>query len=1007
MHSLSHSHPHLPPKRDSGWLIRVCAGLAMLCLVFQMAIIARDTCVVSMNATHPHSPAFSSVMNASFHNQTTSRLVQSPLLTSFPSTRSSNTTAPSLSDTQRPDPLTGAEQHAGDSRPSASTASSHAPTVNPLPSPLSTRARHAAAHPVDHAALPSPTSAAPTLPLADGSLSRSASLMLSTPLPNRLDTQDLNVPRTPSPPPPATHDHDTLTSNHTSIAALTTTPVPPGDTHCALAVPFGPEWTAQYTTWQAPQFIAGPTYRPIYELLDGNATLGVGVRYDEAFGHPRLTSWFVPSGVDAELQLVDVVINFDDHSTSSATAVEASSLPLFQMLDSLFTYGAQFLRQVMIIAPPSTDVSSTVAHGLAAAFRDRRKWPVNVVDAIELTGARDHSVDALTEVLARRVGLPEKYLRPFVTANRKLVIDYLIEANLHRVPNAGRFTLYVPDPRASPFTRTLNVTDFFARVAPSSSPRTTTENLDAPSPRVTSLGTLHPRLAVPADVAACLSVTDTETAASSSLPVNRTTIIACIAAALTALPTSAKDAFFYDNQVVRWASNTRVLEPWASLPCAHGSFRYYYAVAAIKQLLDEPSLGADALRQVIDAVGGNRPTDPSAAAKRRLLQDGRRSTRVRVATEAAQLPSSSLGSSGQPVAAAHSLLSGRPRLDPLYDEVVHVTDETNHEFATPRVTPTGTYTFDPSDLPTPTRMFVRYRRSKGRGLLHRLTSAPNDDSELYHDFDAVGVQEVQEDGTYGPVQWRENRFLDVVITHVDLHSPGFAQLLDEWRAASKLDATEQRASPNRFRNFDELKYNIKSLRHNAGRIVRKIFVVVNSVEHVPTWLVPTDDLKVITHKDIFTPEWKAVEHPYLPTFNSLVIESFLHRIPGLSPFFMYANNDQFIGRRLSVWDLFRPKAESRPRRFLPNDDIWEDSDDDRNISSSTVEELEVEPILYGEPSLHMQRELRCTLKSKPADGAPTLFCPRNDDNYIVHSVHHSTNLLWQKYRVFSAHYFWA
>jgi hypothetical protein len=733
----------------------------------------------------------------------------------------------------------------------------------------------------------------------------------------------------------------------------------------------------------------------------------VGLRYDGAYGYARMTSWFVAIGGNKRIDLIDVVVLFDDGTLPLAVASQALK-PTQEMLDLAFGYASSVIRQVTLLVMPNDNVMA--AQNLAHEFQRKYRRPVNIFDVTTLTTAREHSVQSLAEALARRVDVHPGDLQPFVTTNRKLVIDYLIEANLHRVPNAGRFTLYVPDPRASPFTRTLSVTDFFARLAPSSSPRMT-ESPDAPRSRVTSLGTLHPRLAVPADVAECLSVTDTDPAASSSLPINRTTVIACIAAALMALPTSANDAFFYDNQVVRWASNTRVLEPWASLPCAHGSFRYYYAVAAIKQLLDEPSLGADALRQVV-SVQDRAPAASPTSTQRQLLTTSRRSRLARdrgwVMEEMARRNPDKSQPPQQPPqgrapkpAAAPSPLEGRPkRIDPLYTRMREAAEAGSElEYAKPKVIPVGNYTFDPSDLPAPTRMFVRYRRSTGRGLLQRLTSPPHGESGLYHDFDAVGLQEVQEDGAYGPVQWHENRFLDVVITHVDLQAPGFEKLLQHWQAVYQINSDS--ASANRYRNFDELKFNIESLRHNAGRLVRKIFVVVNSVEHVPTWLVPTDDLKIITHKDIFTPEWKAVEHPYLPTFNSLVIESFLHRIPGLSPFFVYANNDQFIGRRLSVWDLFRPKAESRPRRFLPNDDIWEDSD--RN----ELETVEVEPVLYGESSMHPPRELRCTLqKDSESDAAPQLYCPARDDMfYIFQSIQHSTNMMWKKYRTYTSRFF--
>ena len=44
----------------------------------------------------------------------------------------------------------------------------------------------------------------------------------------------------------------------------------------------------------------------------------------------------------------------------------------------------------------------------------------------------------------------------------------------------------------------------------------------------------------------------------------------------------------------------------------------------------------------------------------------------------------------------------------------------------------------------------------------------------------------------------------------------------------------------------------------------------------------------------------------LPTFNSLAIETVLHRIPGLSDYFIYFNNDMLLGRATTLLDWFRP-----------------------------------------------------------------------------------------------------
>lgn len=48
----------------------------------------------------------------------------------------------------------------------------------------------------------------------------------------------------------------------------------------------------------------------------------------------------------------------------------------------------------------------------------------------------------------------------------------------------------------------------------------------------------------------------------------------------------------------------------------------------------------------------------------------------------------------------------------------------------------------------------------------------------------------------------------------------------------------------------------------------------------------------------------VIPRAYLPTFNSHVIEAFLHEIPGLAERFIYFNDDMFLGNRVSVSDFF-------------------------------------------------------------------------------------------------------
>jgi hypothetical protein len=60
-----------------------------------------------------------------------------------------------------------------------------------------------------------------------------------------------------------------------------------------------------------------------------------------------------------------------------------------------------------------------------------------------------------------------------------------------------------------------------------------------------------------------------------------------------------------------------------------------------------------------------------------------------------------------------------------------------------------------------------------------------------------------------------------------------------------------------------------------------------------------DKIEIVDHKTIL-----AGYEQYLPTFNSLVIETAMHRIPGLADRFIYFNDDFFLNRPQTAEDWF-------------------------------------------------------------------------------------------------------
>ena len=76
-----------------------------------------------------------------------------------------------------------------------------------------------------------------------------------------------------------------------------------------------------------------------------------------------------------------------------------------------------------------------------------------------------------------------------------------------------------------------------------------------------------------------------------------------------------------------------------------------------------------------------------------------------------------------------------------------------------------------------------------------------------------------------------------------------------------------------------------------------MFIVTNG--QIPDWLETNNPkVEIITHEMIFP------NTSVLPTFSSSSIEMNLHRIPGLSEFFIYFNDDVFLGRPVYPYDFY-------------------------------------------------------------------------------------------------------
>jgi hypothetical protein len=151
---------------------------------------------------------------------------------------------------------------------------------------------------------------------------------------------------------------------------------------------------------------------------------------------------------------------------------------------------------------------------------------------------------------------------------------------------------------------------------------------------------------------------------------------------------------------------------------------------------------------------------------------------------------------------------------------------------------------------------------------------------------------------------RPSALFDIVIAHVDPDAGNWREQIAKFAAAEG-----KKIDPARYRASGEIEFVFGSLLAYAAPIIRRVVLVVADEAHaakvLAVWNRTFDDssipIVVVPHSRLFPVA------DDLPTFNSNAIESVLFRIPNLSPFFFYLNDDMVLGRRLSAYDFLRPR----------------------------------------------------------------------------------------------------
>lgn len=173
---------------------------------------------------------------------------------------------------------------------------------------------------------------------------------------------------------------------------------------------------------------------------------------------------------------------------------------------------------------------------------------------------------------------------------------------------------------------------------------------------------------------------------------------------------------------------------------------------------------------------------------------------------------------------------------------------------------------------------------------------------------------------------------DVVYTWVDGSNEDY---IDTWNSYAKI---KKDRNPERYRDaFELLKYSIRSLEQYFNSF-NKLYLVTARPQ-LPKWLDINHERIQVIHHDEIIPE------KYLPTFNSNVIESFIHKIPGLSDNFLYMNDDYLFGKPTSIDRFYKDSKHTVFNTFLGENLWWRIYDNYRQLFSFGI--IEHNPIMIN------------------------------------------------------------
>ena len=198
-------------------------------------------------------------------------------------------------------------------------------------------------------------------------------------------------------------------------------------------------------------------------------------------------------------------------------------------------------------------------------------------------------------------------------------------------------------------------------------------------------------------------------------------------------------------------------------------------------------------------------------------------------------------------------------------------------------------------------------------------------------------------------------------------------------------------APQRSYSHDFIKRSIELLRRNMSWHTGRIVLVSACGLDPPDLDLDALGVTVIDQEAILPPEHR-------PALNNMVVESALHRIPGLTDTFIYMNDDQFLLRETPM-DIFVDERkrmtffrneyttiESLRRRHLPGSNTW---------SSMCTYNAELARKAWGIPlnRMHLMQHLPCIMDKAIMKDVAEHFAVEIDRMGRRHTLRHPQDVI--------------